>query len=77
MLCHYQDARRFLMRALQAEPKNPEIGSELASIDTLLKKQRDEERLICQRMFTVSKSLFTKHVAFLRENHKMSSFLYK
>ena len=64
MLCHYHDARRFLMRALQAEPKNPEIGSELASIDTLIKKQRDEERLICQRMFTVSKKNFMKHFSF-------------
>ena len=54
MLCNYKDARKYLMKSLQAEPGNAEIGAELASLDQIIKKERDAQRIMCQRMFMVS-----------------------
>lgn len=54
MLCHYDAARRYLMKALQVKAGNAEIGAELANVDLLIKKERDNQKMMCARMFNVS-----------------------
>merc|ERR1711981_994967 len=44
MLCHYDAARRYLMKALQVKAGNAEIGAELANVDLLIKKERDNQK---------------------------------
>ena len=55
MLCNYKEARKYLNKALQAQPGNTEIGTELASLDQIIKKERDTQRKMCQKMFTCGK----------------------
>lgn len=54
MLCDYDDARRFLIRALNVDPTNDTIGAELATIDNLIRKEKDAMRAMCQSMFASS-----------------------
>jgi len=51
MLCHYDAARKYLMKALQVKPGNAEIGAELSAVDLLIKKERDDQKMMCARMF--------------------------
>ena len=59
MLCHYDAARRYLMKALQVKSGNAEIGAELAAVDLLIKKERDNQKMMCARMFNVSYTVRT------------------
>jgi tetratricopeptide (TPR) repeat protein len=52
MLCGFFDARKFLVRAINCDPNNDIIGSELASIDEQIKREQDNERALYQRMMS-------------------------
>ena len=54
MLCNYQDARLQFLRARELDKSNTEIGAALADLDNLIKKEQDNERALCQRMFKMS-----------------------
>ena len=51
MLCDYKDARKYLVKALNIEPQNTDVGQEFASLETLMKQQDEDERALCKRMF--------------------------
>ena len=51
MLCDYKDARKYLMKALNIEPQNTDVGQEFASLETLIKQQEEDERALYKRMF--------------------------
>ena len=55
MLCDYKEARRYLIRALNIEPSNSDIGRELSSLDELMRQQDEDERALYQRMFQAPK----------------------
>ena len=47
----YSDAKSYLLRANQASPGDTDIGSELASLDEMMRKREQNERELCKRMF--------------------------
>ncbi len=49
------DAQHYLMRAHRLSPGDTDIGSALADIDSYIKKQQDDHRSVCQRMFPGAK----------------------
>ena len=51
MLCDYQEARKYLIRALKIEPENYDVGKEFNSLEALMKQQTEDERALCKRMF--------------------------
>lgn len=54
MLCNFAESRRYLVRALNVEPNDETIGRELADLDKQLKREQDNERALCSRMFGAS-----------------------
>jgi len=54
MLCNYQDARLQFLRARELDKSNTEVGAALADLDKLIKREQDNERALCQRMFNTN-----------------------
>merc|ERR1719412_3191643 len=52
MLCGYQDARIQFLRARELDKSNTEVGAALADLDNLIKREQDNERALCQKMFS-------------------------
>ncbi len=47
----FREAHSFLTRALRIDPGNEAVGRELADLDAQIKREQDEERAVCRRMF--------------------------
>jgi len=50
-LGHFGDAMENLKRAHKLLPNDPDIGSEIATVDKIVKKERDDEKAMYQHMF--------------------------
>ena len=60
-LGHYSDAMNNLKRAHKLMPNDPDIGSEIATVDKIIKKERDDEREMYQHMFRSRNGQQTSH----------------
>ena len=54
MLGSYTDAMDNFKRAMNLKPHCPEIGREIAHLDQVMKKERDNERAVYNNMFQTS-----------------------
>jgi len=52
----FEQAMQHLKRAHSMLPNDPEIGSEIANVDKIIKKERDDEKAMYQHMFRAKKN---------------------
>jgi len=55
-LGHFEQAMENLKRAHSMLPNDPDIGSEIANVDKIIKKERDDEKALYQHMFRANKN---------------------